>query len=378
MSVYRLCGACRAGVESKRHREGCDGKRSSWAFVVDVGRDQHGRRRQRKRAGFRTKRDAERAEREVLVDLDRGSYVETSRVTVGEFLAGEWLASCAPPRVAPSTHHKRRYVVETLVAPRIGGVALQDLNPAHLSRLYTDLLAAGRVDGHGGLSPATVHDVHRIVRKALADAVRWGLVARNPSDLADPPPQRVVQAQRRAAMTTWTGDEVARFLASTAGHDLHPVWVLAATTGLRRSELLGLRWGDVDLDAATLSVAQTQVLDAHGGWTLRRDAKTRTSGRTIALDARTVTVLRAHRARQVEQRLAAGAGRHDLGLVFTRADGNPLRPPALSMAFRRACAAIDLPRIRFHDLRHSAATLMQTRGVASDASNGRGVNAVWC
>ncbi len=282
-TAFRRCGRDRCGARLAANAARCDrcgSDRFSWAFVVDVGRDASGRRRQRRAGGFATRRDAERARRDLLATLDGGRYVERNRLTLASYLRDEWLPATAPPRVTYRTWSDRRDTFERYVIPRIGAVELQKLTPAHLSGLYAELLNEG-AQAARPLSPTTVRDVHRRLYKALADAVRWGLVERNAADLADPPPAKVVASARRRAMRTWTDSELRAFLEATAEHPLHTLWLVAAMTGLRRSELLGLRWSDVDLHAGTLTVRQTVVQG--DGFQLADDQKTTGSARTSTL-----------------------------------------------------------------------------------------------
>ena len=168
---------------------------------------------------------------------------------LAEFLRDEWLPATAPPRVKYETWSDRKRNLEDHVIPRLGGVALGDLNAAHLNRLYADLLRDGRIHQPGGLSPTSVRRIHAMIRKALNDAVRWGLLNRNVALLADPPPMRGVKASRRRSMQTWSPSELRDFLDSTPEHELHTLWCVLAATGMRRSEILGVRWSEVDLAA---------------------------------------------------------------------------------------------------------------------------------
>jgi integrase len=193
------------------------------------------------------------------------------------------------------------------------------------------------------------------IRRALRDAARWGLVARNVATLASPP------RPRRAEMRTWTAGELRAFLDHVAGDRLGALWMLAASTGMRRGELAGLRWADVDLERGRVAIRQTLVLA--GRQVVRSEPKTNRGRRSVALDPRTVAQLRAWRAAQAAERLAWGAGWTSSGLVFTRDDGTPLHPEWLSDAFEWRVRTAGLPPIRLHDLRHTHASLGLAAGV---------------
>jgi len=211
------------------------------------------------------------------------------------------------------------------------------------------LLEQGRCDGKGDLSPRTERYTHAILHRALRDAVRWGRLARNPADLADPPRANTPE------MRVWTRVELARFLSHARSDRLYAAWLLLATTGLRRGELLGLRWADVDLGASRASVRQS--LNSAAGKLEFLPPKTAKSKRSLALDPATVAALRSHRRAQFEERLAWGPAYRELDLVFCREDGTPVRPDSLSRSFAALVRAAGLPRIRLHDVRHTYATI---------------------
>lgn len=193
--------------------------------------------------------------------------------------------------------------------------------------------------------------IHTILRRALETAVRWNLLVRNPASLADPPSFR----GRRPEMRTWTAEQVGAFLQATEGDPLHTVWVLAATTGMRRGELLGLRWSDVGFSNRRLSIQRSLV--AAGYQTSLTEPKTSRGRRSVVIDSRTAGILKEHRRAQLEDRLALGEAYTDQGLVLCRPDGLPIHPDALTKAFIKAVKSSGLPRIRLHDLRHTHATL---------------------
>ncbi|MDP9335022.1 MAG: site-specific integrase [Actinomycetota bacterium] len=326
----------------------------TWSYVVDVGRDPvSGRRRQRWKGGFATKREAEKALGRALAAAGAGEVADAGGLTVGAYF-DQWLAGHAPS-LKPSTAKSYHEVVQWYVQPRLGRVKLVDLNALLISSLYADLLASGGRRRRVELSPATVAVVHRVLRKALNDAVLWGLLVRSPL-LGVKPPRR-----NAPEMRAWTPDEARHFLRVVEADRLYGLWVLVLASGMRRGELAGLRWDDVDLDAGVLAVRRSRVRVSYA--VHESDPKTRSSRRTISLDALVIGVLRAYRRCQLEERLAWGAAWTDTGYVFTSEDGLPLHPERITVLFGRLVASPGLPKVRLHDLRHTSASLMLAAGV---------------
>lgn len=323
------------------HRRG-----STWGYVVDVGRDPAtGRRRQRTKGGFRTKREAEHGLGELVRTLDDGTYVARDPQTLGEWL-DRWLQTMGP-KIRESTLRDYRNGLRRVEA-RLGAVPLQALRPLDLEELYASLLREGRRSG-GGLAPKTVRNVHIALRRSLADAHRFGLVPRNVATLVKPP------VPVRAELSTWTAGEVRRFLDAVADDRLMPAYRLLASTGMRRGEALGLRWSDVDLSEARLVVNRSlTAVDEALVWS---PPKTSRSRRSLSLDPETVAILRAHRTRQAEEKLAAGPAWVDQDLVFCNELGRPLHPNRFTRAFAAAVRRSGARPIRLHDLRHTWATL---------------------
>jgi integrase len=248
-------------------------------------------------------------------------------------------------------------LVEAYIVPRLGSTPLQSLTPAKLNAFYADLLESGAVKTGGKLSARTVRYTHTILRKALSEAVRWSLLTRNIADQADPPRER---SGSRTQMRVWSAIELRAFLDHVADDRLSAAYFLAATTGMRRGEVLGLRWRDLDLDAGRLGISQTLITV---DYEMRFSTpKTDRGRRSVALDPMTVTALRAHRTRQLEERLAASCYQ-DIDLVFAREDGAPFHPDRFSDLFDQYVRKAGLPRIRLHDLRHTHATLALSAGV---------------
>jgi integrase len=315
--------------------------------------------RLRSKAGFATRREAEAALQTVLASMSAGSYVSPTGLTLRVFLEERWLPSIAAT-IRPSTHYSYARNLRIHVLPTLGDVALQRLEPSMLNALYAELLASGRKDHRAGepLSAKAVRYVHDVLNRALQDAFRWNLVSRNVARLATPPKPRIAD---RPEMRTWTRDDVREFLDGSRGHRLHAAFFVLATTGARRGEVLGIRWSDVDLGAGRLHVRRSLVCVTHEPqYSTTKTAKSR---RTIALDVATVAALRAHRATQAAEKLAAGETYEDADLVFCDRRGGALHPERFTRTFQEQVARLDLPRIRLHDLRHTWATLALQAGI---------------
>jgi integrase len=342
--VFRRCSKCGEKVEAKRCSRGHDG--FSWAFVVDVGAA-GARRDQRQKGGFATKAAALEAMSELQKAKADGTHVESSRLTVGRYLE-QWLA--ARTAIRDNTRRDYQGSITKHILPRLGDVPLQTLTRLQVKGLYQQLATAGLVE-------KSVHNVHICLRKALQDALEDGLVRRNIADRAHAKPKD------RPEMKTWSADELATFLASTTKDPDLALYQTAAATGMRRGELLGLRWRDVDLESTRLNVRQQ--VSRHGkGWGFG-PPKSAKSVRTIDLDPETVGLLREERERQLFERRAWGDGyRSDLDLVFCRPDGSTEDPDVVGRRFvRRVRAVAGLPTIGLHGLRHTHATLLLEEGV---------------
>lgn len=339
-------------------------KGSRYYAVIYEGVDPAtGKERRRWYAAGTRKADAERLVTELVKRHNDGDYRPPDKVTVGAYLTERWLPA-QRSQLKASTFDSYRRTVALHVLPTLGPVPLARLAPEDLDALYARLLASGRRNASGdgpGLSPASVRYVHRILRKALGDAVRKGTLVRNPATLADPP-RRATTGRGPVEMHVWSADQLRAFLAASAGERLHPAFVLAAHTGMRRGEVAGLRWADVDLAARRIHVRQAATAV---NYELRiADVKTTNGRRTIDANDDVVRALQGWRRRQSEERLLLGAGYDDHDLVFARPDGRPTHPELLSRTFERVAARAGMPRIRFHDLRHTHASLLLKAGVA--------------
>lgn len=322
--------------------------KDTWAIVVDVGRGPDGKRRQRWVTVRGTKKKAEARLTELLRNLDTNEYIEPAKLTVAEYLQ-RWLEEHVKPNASLGTYERYASVVDLHLAPEIGGTALAKLQPLHIQALYRKL-----AEGHD-LGAPTVLLCHRVLHAALKQAVRWQLLLRNPADAVTPP-----RAKRDEAVAP-DEDATARLLEAARSHWLHPIVVLAATTGMRRGEICGLHWSDVDLKAKTVTVRQA-LEPAKGGPRLQ-DPKTAKGRRVIALPALAVDALKAHELKQKRTRMALGPAYKDQGFVVCNADGTPFQPGAVSQAFGALARRLGLDDVHLHSLRHGHASHLLRSGV---------------
>lgn len=300
-----------------------------------------------KRAAAPTKKACQQKVNEALAKLHAGEIPKDGKLTVGAYFA-RWLAA-HEPNVRATTHRRYAGIVANHVTPRLGDLKLTRLSALDLQTHYSRLLAAGS-------SPAAVAYTHTVIRAGLGAALRWGLVDRNVATLVTPP--RVTTTE----FATWSRNEVNRVLAIADATDLAAFWRVALLCGLRRGELLGLWWEDLDLDRGALAVRRT-MQKTKTGWALGLP-KTTAGRRSLTVPAATVAALRQQQDRQAFARQQLGDLWHDgPGFVFTNQTGGPLHVNTIIDRFERLVADAGVPRIRFHDLRHTCATLMLQAGV---------------
>lgn len=327
---------------------------NTWSIVYDLGRDIDGKRRQKWKGGFRTRRVADAALNKILHELNSGAYVEPSRTSVADYLR-KWLKDYAKHHVSGRTYVRYEEIVEKHLIPVFGRNVLAELRPAQISAYYSEALTNGRLNGKGGLSPKTVRQHHAVLRKALENAVQWQMINRNPAAAVSPP------KTKNKEMAALNDSQIAELLQSAEGTQHYLPVLLAVTTGMRRGEIFGLRWQDVDLDRATLCVRRTA--EVVNGKVSFKEPKTQKGRRVIDLLPLTVEALRSHRRAQAEIRVQLGASYQDNGLICCRADGSPINADTFTKAFGQIVKKTGLPHCRFHDLRHSHATSLLVQGI---------------
>jgi integrase len=322
--------------------------RRSWEIKFDLGTDPlTGKRKTRYHSFKGTKKDAEIELARLLSGAAAGTYVDPTRETVSEFLE-RWERDWASHNLSPKTLERASELLADKVRPRIGAVRLQKLKPAHCAELYAKLLKEGAVNG-GGLAARTVGQVHRFLHRAFGHAVKWGVIATNPCAAVEPP------AITTKEIEILTEDQVTDVLNKLKGRPMYMLAAVGLSTGLRRGELLALRWKDVNLDTGVLQVERSLEQTKAG---LRfKEPKTKHGRRQVAMPASVVAGLKHLRRDQQESRLALGLGKDAPdGLVFRRDDGRPMRPDNVSSEWRRLVAVLKLPKVTLHAWRHTHAS----------------------
>jgi integrase len=304
-------------------------------------------KRVHRRVSAPTRKECESKLRAAIAAAESGRTLTSDKQTVREFVE-QWLASIEHS-VRPSTHRRYSDAMRSHVIPALGSVQLSKLSPPHLKDLYATRLKQG-------LSPTTVNHLHVTLHGALKQALRWNMIERNPCDLVDPPLRITPET------ITWSVDQTRKVLTMGDAGELAALWRLALICGMRRGELLGLKWDDIDLDRGTLSVRRTLSRGSGGTWHLT-EPKTASGRRQIALPESCVAALRMHRLRQLERRMALGPAWEDHGFVFTGRTGAPLHVNSMTVHFKKLITDAQVPAIRFHDLRHTCATLLLAEGV---------------
>lgn len=345
-----------------------------WELCISEGVDPSTGKKLRTYHNFHgTQREAEREHTRLQRARDMGIHVKPSSLKLSEYL-DRWINDHARLHVSPRTLQGYKDIVRLHISPSLGTLPLDKLRPIHLQVFYSDRLDRGRIkpkpakdkadsagepptspDEAAGLAPQTVLHFHRLLHEALGTAVKWGLLAVNPADAATPP------KVRRKELAVLTEEQTRTLLKAAEGTRLYLPVALAVASGLRRGELLALRWSDCDQEAGTIAVRRTLSETREG--LLFKEPKSRTSRRVVTLPAFALEALKVHRKAQAAHRLEVGPGYKDQGLVLPSVDGSPWAPNLLTGAFCRLIDSLALPRVRFHDLRHGHITQLLLRGV---------------
>ena len=333
------------GGKRRRNQQGALYRTSAgWRGAVDLGWIDGKRRR---RYVYGKTRTEVLAKMRPLADAARSETLTATRSPrVDEWLE-TYLTEVAALSVRPSTLTRYRQEVRLYIGPALGHMSMEKVKPHHVAAFYRKQLEQ--------LAPSSVRRLHALLRRSFSVAVKWGIVAANPVLQVDAPPLQHFEIEPLQL------DEVRVLLRASAGTALHVRWLVAATLGLRQGEALGLRWSDVDLGAGQLRVRQ--ALQRQEGGVVMVQPKTARSRRTIPLPSAVVEAMRAHKQSQADRREAAGEEWHDSGLVFTTRTGGPIHPRNDYRSFQALLTRAGLRRVRLHDLRHTAASLLLEQGV---------------
>jgi len=323
-----------------------------WYAVIDM-RDPRTGKRKRKWHSLKAKgkREAQIECATLISAIRAGTYIEPNKTTIAQFL-DRWL-EYTKAGVAPRTHERYAEIVRKNLVPLIGAVVLSKLKPAQISECYSKALSEGRRDGTGGLSPQSVLHMHRILKQALKQAVRWEMLHRNPADAVQPP-----KVEKRR-MTTYDMAQTVALLEVLKGHRIYIPALLAVLCGLRRGEIAALKWRNVDLEKGSLAIVAS-VEQMNGRVRLKETKSGRV--RTVALPSTVREELKSHRLAQAERMLRLGVRLTDDGFVCALEDGSSMQPTFITHEWVRAIKGTALPRYRFHDLRHAHGTHMLASG----------------
>jgi integrase len=327
---------------------------STWRLKFDVGRDPGTGKRITRFATFHgTKREAQTELARLISEVASGNFIDSSKLTVAEYLRS-WIDIAEAASISPKTAERYRQLIERQIIPRVGALNLQKLRPSHIAKWHSDLLTKGRHNG-GRLSNRTVGHAHRVLHKALADAVSHELLLRNPASLIKPP--KVDSAE----VPILDADQVKTVLGALVGTEVYPHVILLLSTGIRRGELMGIQWGDVDLDAGRLRI--DRAIEATKKGIRIKAPKTVHGRRSIALPPIATEILRQVRKQQLETRLKLGIGKLlPSHFVFGDLEGGPRHPDWITYQWKHLVDVLKLPKVTLHALRHSHASALIASG----------------
>jgi integrase len=335
-------------MAKRGNNEGSICKRSDGRYqaAITIGYDQETGKQKRQFFYGKTRTEVAQKLKDAINLKDKGIIIEPTKLTTGE-LVEHWLDTYGKSAIRESTYLRYRTALKCHINPAIGHIPLKDLKPDHIQRMY-NLLSES-------MSHSTVSNAHTLLKQAIAHAVQQSYIVRNVIDTISIP------KSRKKDISVWTIEQFNSFLASIRKHKLYPLFLLEYGTGMRRSELLAIRWADIDLTNSVVTVRKSLSRGVDHRFVIA-DTKTAKGVRQIPLPAKVTAELKAHKARQNEVKLMSGPAYTDNDLVFCLSDGSIMDPGNLNRIFGRMQSKTALPRIRFHDLRHSHATMLLLLG----------------
>ncbi len=337
-------------------------KGNTYSIIVDIGRDKDGKRKQKWYNGFRTKKEAEKELTKILNQIENGTFVNPEKITLREFLK-RWFDDIVEPNLTETTKDGYKYIVDIHIIPALGDVLIQKLQPIQIQTFYKEKLEKGRIDGKGGLSPKSILNIHRIMKRALNHAMKMQIINRNVTEFVELPKQKKYRA------SVIDEEQVQRMLEAFEPTNLYIPVLLAVGLGLRRGEALGLRWSDIDFENCAITINNTLLKTNKG--VIFHDPKTETSKRVIISPGTIIEALKAHKEKQEETKAVMGEAYQENELVSCYDDGHPFNPGTFSTLFMNVLKRNKLQLIRFHDLRHTNATLMLKHNVPAKVASER-------
>ncbi|NLE95577.1 MAG: site-specific integrase [Dehalococcoidia bacterium] len=342
----------------RRSRGHIQEKEKGKRYVVVVSQPvdpRTGRNRQKWVTVRGTRQDAEKKLTDLLHKIDTDTLPNPSKTTVGTYLE-RWLSDYATPNLSPRTVEGYRTIVKNHLVPTLGNIGLQKLTTARVAQYYREMLQHGRHDGRGGLSSTTVRQHAMVLHKAFETAIQWGLLSRNPADKVQLP------RQTRPEWHPFDDEDIRRLLKACSEHRLYPLFQFAIGTGMRRSEIMGLRWCDIDLDRCAAYVTRS-LHQLHNKEYVVRPPKTNAGKRTVMLTPDVVQMLRRYRAHREAHAIVMEVPFDEQSLVFCNDDGSHIRPDYVSAVWRKYAKKVGIAGVRFHDARHFHATMLLKQNV---------------
>ncbi|SMO54268.1 site-specific integrase [Melghirimyces algeriensis] len=318
----------------------------TWYFTLDIGKDERGKRKQKKVGGFKTKKEAEKACAELIAQIESEGYKEPKKVTLEEFMV-DYFENHVKHTIRRTTFYNQMSLVNKHILPKLGNLQLAKITPMILQRFYNEMIEQG-------YSASYIRGIHAIIGKTLKTATEWDYISKNVATLIKLP--RVT----RREINIWSMEEATRFLSLVKDRSTFIAYALAIYTGMRKGEILALRWQDCDLDKGQISVRQT-LYHTKGGL-IFQEPKTRGSRRTISISDYLIKCLKKHKRKQNHIKLQLGSGYQDHGLIVCHTHGTPIHPQDINRDLKRAIKKHNFRPISFHDLRHTHATMLLQLG----------------
>lgn len=328
--------------------------KNSWTITIEMPKDTiTGKRKQKYYTVKGNKKEAERFLTEKLRELDTGMLIDTKKMNFGEYL--DYWKEKTFGNLEITTKEGYIQKIDKHIKPYLANLYLEDLKPLHLQNFYDEKLKNGNLNGKGGLSARTVLSLHRIIHSALEQAVKWQLLIRNVADAVEPPKAKKFKAKYL------TDKQTEELIETAKKSDIYIPVMIAIYTGARRGEVLGLSWENVNLEKGYIRIIDNLCATKNG--LVIKETKNNTSNRTIAISDTLIKILKMHKIKQMENKLRLGCFYHDNNMVCCYEDGRMYNPKRFSAKFHELLEKNNLPIIRFHDLRHSHASLLVKLGV---------------